>query len=553
MRTFALTFVAVSLLAAFASAETETTTPLPIQGATVHPDRALVTRSGTVRLALGRQSIRVPALARTLDADSLRARIWFEGGAARVLSVDVQDQVLDQTDRPAVAKARADHEQARLTREAAELAVADAKRLRDGLLNLRATASDESTGFGAGPFTSTDRFLEARLPVARKALVDAELALQQAQEAERAALLVRKQLESAAETSRRTALVTIESQTAGSATLELRYLAGGASWRPLYEVRVDDALAGARMELVAEVAQRTGEDWTDVPLTFTTAQPSLGASPPTRTTWVVDRRRPAPTASRPAPAKAELQESLRRMERRRSNDKKQLDELLDDAPRMRTGGALVAFESARPESLASGSGNRRLTLAAFDLAPEVLWTAFPRETKHVFATARLRNTTGVLLPGGQARVFVGPDLVGDQWFDDWAPEEQRDLGLGVDRMVTAEREELVRTRSEEGFFSSKIVHKRAYRLTVTNHREREILVRLLDQIPVSADDALEVEVTSNSHRLADLPARDAETNAANGVLVWRFRMFAGGRYPVTFEYTATHPDDRTPYGLEEDR
>ena len=75
----------------------------------------------------------------------------------------------------------------------------------------------------------------------------------------------------------------------------------------------------------------------------------------------------------------------------------------------------------------------------------------------------------------------------------------------------------------------------------------------MDQIPVSTDDDLKVELTANSHRVAELAAREQETNDAKGLLVWRFRMFAGGRYAVTFDYTATHPDDRTPYGLEEDR
>lgn len=541
---------AVLLLTGWAAAEPETVVEAPIRQVTVHPDRALVTRAGSLRLRAGRQEVVVEGLAPNLDADSLRARLEGDG-FLRVLAVDVRDQVLDHAERPGLTAARERYESARTRRETAEQQVADTTRLRALLLGLRAGSTESDGGFDAGGFGSTGRFLDQRLPAARAELLEAETELRRAREAEAAAKLVLDQLRSSGDRSRRRAVVAIEAEQGGTATLSLDYLAAGASWRPVYELRVDDSLDRAELELSAEVAQRTGEDWSDVPLSFTTAQPSLGSSPPTLAVWALDRR----------PELAQLGGGLvrmRRMEKKLadSEDAKvadKLGEVLERGPRLRTGGALVAFEAPRAESIVSGAGARRVTLAGFDLDPEALWTAFPRETEHVFATARLRNTTGVLLPGGTARVHVGPDLVGELELADWAPDERRDVGLGVDRMVTAEREELVRTRDEEGFFSKEVVHRRSYRLTLENRRDREILVRLLDQVPVSTDDALAVEVTRTTHALAELPAREAEENASRGVLTWRFRMYAGGTYAVTFDYTLTHPTDRDAFGIEDDR
>ena len=75
-------------------------------------------------------------------------------------------------------------------------------------------------------------------------------------------------------------------------------------------------------------------------------------------------------------------------------------------------------------------------------------------------------------------------------------------------------------------------------------------MRLLDQVPVSRDEELEVEVTEKSMEFAKLPDREAETNQARGVLEWRFPLAAKKDLDLRFAFRVTFPKGRVVTGLE---
>jgi uncharacterized protein (TIGR02231 family) len=221
------------------------------------------------------------------------------------------------------------------------------------------------------------------------------------------------------------------------------------------------------------------------------------------------------------------------------------------APTVRRSGLVVAFQSQLAESIASDGQPSRVSLARFDMKPDVRWTAFPRVTDKVFVTAKMTNAAGSALPAGEMRVFVGPDFVGPMALADWGAGKEIEVGLGVDREVEAEREKLSDERSTEGLFSKDTVYAREFRVTVRNHRAGPIAVRLLDQLPVSNDEDLRVTMSSSSLAQATLPDRDAETNKARGVLEWHFPVAAQKDREVKFAFEVRHPRSRDMVGLGE--
>lgn len=83
----------------------------------------------------------------------------------------------------------------------------------------------------------------------------------------------------------KTVQVDLELARAGEVELTVEYLTPGAQWKPLYDARLGDIADQVQFTYYAEVIQRTGEDWTDVELTLSTAQPSLGAGPGDLPPW----------------------------------------------------------------------------------------------------------------------------------------------------------------------------------------------------------------------------------------------------------------------------
>jgi hypothetical protein len=60
--------------------------------------------------------------------------------------------------------------------------------------------------------------------------------------------------------------------TASRSRLVIEYQVPGACWAPVYTVKLDDGMTGAALAARAVVAQNTGEDWTSVAMTLSTAE-----------------------------------------------------------------------------------------------------------------------------------------------------------------------------------------------------------------------------------------------------------------------------------------
>ena len=61
--------------------------------------------------------------------------------------------------------------------------------------------------------------------------------------------------------------------------LLLTYIVSNASWTPSYDVRINSEKNSLQLVYFAEVKQSSGEDWIDVDLTLSTANPASGATP----------------------------------------------------------------------------------------------------------------------------------------------------------------------------------------------------------------------------------------------------------------------------------
>ena len=66
----------------------------------------------------------------------------------------------------------------------------------------------------------------------------------------------------------------------GGGKLWLNYLVDSVTWKPQYKLRAGKAAEPIQVDYLAAVVQHTGEEWRNVDLTLSTAQPMLSAAPP---------------------------------------------------------------------------------------------------------------------------------------------------------------------------------------------------------------------------------------------------------------------------------
>lgn len=73
-----------------------------------------------------------------------------------------------------------------------------------------------------------------------------------------------------------------------SVRLDISYIIPQAEWTPLYEARVSSSDSTLQLVYTGQVSQSTGEDWKNVDLILSTAQPRLGQTAPQLSRWIVD-------------------------------------------------------------------------------------------------------------------------------------------------------------------------------------------------------------------------------------------------------------------------
>src|SRR5262249_53453581 len=90
-----------------------------------------------------------------------------------------------------------------------------------------------------------------------------------------------RELSSGVVRTERDAVLVLDKTNAAAGTVRLNYLVDAASWVPRYKLRAgvkaDDAV---QLEYLAAGVQQSGEDWTNVKTTLSTAAPMLNAAPP---------------------------------------------------------------------------------------------------------------------------------------------------------------------------------------------------------------------------------------------------------------------------------
>jgi len=486
----------------------------PITAVTVFPDRARVTRSGSTALIPGEQQVSVGPLPLGLLRDSIRVT---GRGPATVLGVDVVTRRAAEPDDEVVTALEAELRE--IDRQITEIGdldqvatarVAFLERLAMRTASALSTAEMERVGaFADGLDAQHAEVLKARRE--RESLRDDLLKRRAATERRLTDLRGRRQPD------RLIAVVTLTADAEGEADLDLTYVVPGASWTSSFDLR----LTGERLDLswYALVTQQTGEDWPECDLRLSTARPAGALAVPELDPWYVDIVRPillaeaadmgygaasmpaAPGSAAPAPqvmaakrARAPMREAVATVEQ---------------------GPVAATYRPQRPVAVPADGTGHRTVIGTFELQARLDYVTAPVTAEEAVLRATVLNTSAHTLPPGRASLFHDGDFVGATSLEPWAPQEERELALGVDDRVRVERELTKRSATKATLGSSRRTETE-YEIRLANHADRPITVTVLDQVPVSRDGAITVKETV----VEPGPVERSEL----GVLTWKVAL-----------------------------
>ena len=524
-----------------------------ISAVTIYPDRARVTCSGTVTLEPGSHRLEVSELPLQLDPDSVR--VSARGTArARLLGVDVRRSFFDQTPAERVRELEAQVEGLEDDMRGHDAQVELLKREQAALTELGGQTEVYARGLAYGKISADTHMalldsLRGRAEALDTALLD--LAVRR-RDLERSLQKLQReldQLRGAKARERYTAIAEVEVTQAGDLTVELTYVVSDAGWQPLYDVRLaqqaDSPAEALQVGYLAQVTQRTGEDWRDVGLTLSTARPALAEKLPELDPWYIGpvqihRRQAASrmlqmTAAPAAPPAMGLADAAAEM-------KAAIAEVEAEVVTATVGteGSAVTYQVPGVVSVPADGAPHKVTVAHFELIPELDYVAVPKLVEATYRRARVPNDSPYTLLPGPANLFAGDEFIGATQLPLTAPDGELEFYLGTDDRVRVERE-LKRREVDKKLIGDRRRLRYGYEIRLENLLPTEARVTLHDQIPVPRHEDVKV-------KLEFVEPKPVEQTGLN-MLEWEFTLSPGEKQNVRFEFSVEHPREMSLVGL----
>ncbi len=514
-----------------------------VVAAELYPDRARLSREGTVDVPVGRCSVRVSGLPMAADVDTFRAS-GSGAATARLLGVRAEVEEFVETPSEQVSALQRDLEAAQdeVALIAARLGILE----RDGqhLDALAAQAETFARGLALRERSVEQQgavfdFLQNRRLELQTRIADTR---RDQRAAERKADLLKRRLaqaSSGARRQRRVAVIDLDVSVAGALTLAVAYVVNGAGWEPRYDLRVVDALIEWRY--LASVHQTTGEDWSDVALTLSTAQPALSLRVPELDPWpIAPLQPPVMRKAMQASRAAEMPQGVEFFAQAMPASAPAPAPVLAEAAEVQDAGVAVNFRLPSRADVPGGGEPRTVTIAEFPLKPRWDYAAAPRRTPAAFRRARIVNETPYTWLPGPVSLFEGDTYLGPTELEFVARGQEAELYLGVDDRIRVEAEPTQRD-VDKTLFGDKRRVRIGMCYEIENLRDGAVTVLVRDHIPLSRHEQITVKLETAEPK----PASHDDM----GLLTWEVDVPAKGKREIRVVFVVEHPRSMTVTGL----
>ena len=342
-------------------------------------------------------------------------------------------------------------------------------------------------------------------------------------------------------------IVTLNPDRAGEFELEVSYTVNRATWSPLYDLRVDSKTNTLHLSYLAEVKQSTGEDWSKVALTLSTAKPGLGSLPPKLAPWYIDINPPyLAAAPSPAPmaARAKLSAfeppTLGGAEESVESEPELIFEAEPVMAEVSKAGSVVTFAVGDGGDIGGDGSPHQVTILECEYPSRLQYVAIPRLVSFAYLEAMVRNpATGFTLLPGKANIFRDDTFVGTTQLENIAPGQEFRVNLGIDEGLKVERD-LVERQVDKKLIGGQRRITFAYRLTINNLLSQANELKLTEQLPTAQHEKLKVRLMQVNPKIEPKEM---------GILEWNLRLAANSQQEVYYQFAIEYPPECTVYGL----
>jgi len=532
----------------------------PIKEITIFQGKAMVTREGQVNVPVGEQVIKLKDLPLSITPDSLRVSGEGTEGALitgvelhRVFdteSLNEERRELERTYKASLEKETVIQDE--LNELDRQFALLDATAQNFAQDFPRALAYQKAKVEDHQKFTE---YITAKRTDISKALLAKKREMEQAKKNTAAVKGKLDQTASKSATERNDVDINVRIALAGPMKMTLTYAVSGASWEPVYDVRVMPDTEKVSMTYYGIVTQESGEDWENVALTLSTAPHTEARELPELNPWYLSAEAPMPKrrfamakmsnapmgAACPAPCE-ERGGMAMDMEKKR-DEAPEMKEMESQIAEVETSGEAVVYKVPGTDTVLSNGEPKKLTVAMLDLSCKTEYLSVPKLSPEFYLKAKVSNDTEFVFLAGKVNLFQEDDFIGATYIDTKAPKEKFDLSLGVTRQIVIKRELVKKETESAGITGSGTRINYAYEIKIENHRKAKAKLVIMDQLPVPSNKEIKIEKVV-------LDPEPKETDDMKRIK-WKFSLDPEQKRTVVLQFSVEYPSKMTIYGLPE--
>jgi len=334
-------------------------------------------------------------------------------------------------------------------------------------------------------------------------------------------------------------VISVSAEAASSVELEVNYVVANAGWYAVYDLRAINTRNPVQLNYKANVFQSTGEEWDNVRLKLSTANPSLGGIKPELYSWFLDFYQPVVKAyqSRSAGTNAKMEDRPQSVEMS-----------LEIAPSVQAVSEYVQavqttlnteFDISLPYTVSSSSKPTLVDIQNFEMKATYKYATAPKLDQDAFLIGYALGWEEFNLLPGEANVFFEGTFVGKSFIDPNSIRDTLAVSLGRDKRIVVMREK-VKDFTTRKTIGSAQREAYAWEVSVRNTKNEPIKISVEDQVPISRNNQIEVTV---------LDVGGAKHTKETGKLVWEMELQPNETRKVVFKYEVKYPKDKQVSGL----
>lgn len=552
------TILAVMPLAAWADDIVATSR---ITDVTVYADRATVTRTAEVELPAGASTVVLNDLPQDLFPESLRS----EGQSNAGVVLGALENKLVSSAELAAPRERELSDKLQGLQDQRGLVVAEQQALsqkREFLSNLSQQASMRAREDIATIDLKPEQWKAAAETVAAsqaetlRGLAGKLVELRELDKQIAALQSELSQLRTGARASYRVALP-VEAARGGRLVVKVSYQIGNAGWEPIYDARLETETGKLGLTQYGDVRQQTGEDWSNVKLTLSTAQPARSADLPELSPMWVSLYDPnayrranraeigafAGAADSAVMQKAAPAPAMMAAESAVAEDK--MEEVAFRPATLNAGGYVAEYAIAGENDVLADGTSRKVMMGKLDVSSDLMVKVKPAFSSDAFLVAVTKLGGEVPLLPGQASLFRDGAFIGTMSLPMLRPGEQTDLSFGVDDQIAVKQRVEKDESGESGVISKDSTRIRQTVLTVQNLHKMPVKLAVQQTIPAPQNEQIKVVLD----KAYTTPGYSENVDRITGQLRWDMTLQPQQKSDVKLGWTISWPKEQQLSGL----